>query len=334
MGITRRSILVLAVLGVATVGLGSAILVGLGPISADGMAGSSGDTNATTPTAGGTNATTPTGSDASDCPGVEQVTADREDTDADGVPDWYEEEIAELDSATADTDDDGTPDAQEDIDGDGLPVGTEIAADTVVGLRDTDGDGLDDGEEVQRYCTDPVTFDTDGDGLDDGEEVRLGTDPRDEDTDGDGRVDGDERYATTVSNESLGITVTFVGQGDVANDSVVAAQTDPMFDTERVDRMRVSRVVELSTRRNASEVRIRMDYDDTGVANESRQLAVFVYDPEVGIFVPLNSSVDPAANTVDAVSTEFPRDDGTSTVAVYDAEVWAEIYSAEPPDGG
>ena len=149
MEVTYRSLLVITILGVATMGFGSAILVSPGAILSDGTAG----TNDPTPTAGGTSES---GTDG--CPELEAATTNVQeaDTDGDGIPDWLEETTEKLDPTTVDTDGDGTPDAQEDIDGDGLSVGEEVAASTIVGIEDTDEDRLTDGAEVERHCTDPL----------------------------------------------------------------------------------------------------------------------------------------------------------------------------------
>ncbi|MEM7246790.1 MAG: hypothetical protein AAF533_15670 [Acidobacteriota bacterium] len=84
-----------------------------------------------------------------------------------------------------------------DTDADGLPdfFETEIGTDPTV--ADTDGDGIDDGEEVltgmNGFITDPLDLDTDDDGIADGEEVMTtGTDPSDIDSDDDGLQDGTE----------------------------------------------------------------------------------------------------------------------------------------------
>lgn len=124
-----------------------------------------------------------------------------------------------------DSDGDGLKDIQEDIDGDGFLMGSEISP-TDPYNKDTDGDGIEDGDEydllvsritnnsgtpnwVRRFYNDPDDYvavmetlgpngdididgvvnivdpDSDGDGIIDGEEIAAGTDPLDPDTDGD-----------------------------------------------------------------------------------------------------------------------------------------------------
>jgi hypothetical protein len=89
---------------------------------------------------------------------------DELDTDGDGLPDSYEDEIG-TDPANADSDGDGLKDGDEWFDHSTNPV-----------QADTDGDGLTDGQEIDRM-TNPTEKDTDGDGFDDHEEHLAGTDP-------------------------------------------------------------------------------------------------------------------------------------------------------------
>ena len=136
------------------------------------------------------------------------------DTDADGLPDWWEIScIGELSALT------GAGDA----DADGLTGQQEYFDDTNPANPDTDADGLLDGADIAvgssdpRYAlwaaagivysetnsqrtfkgelavgTDPLNPDTDDDALLDGAEVSNGSDPLNPDTDGDGLLDGAE----------------------------------------------------------------------------------------------------------------------------------------------
>ncbi len=121
------------------------------------------------------------------------------DTDADGLPDGYEEiffpgNLGAL-QTEGDFDNDGVSDVTEyedqtnptvaDEDNDGLSDGEEKAAGTSPFLDDTDSDGLLDGVETatgifltsQDTGSDPLELDTDSDGFEDGLEVELGADP-------------------------------------------------------------------------------------------------------------------------------------------------------------
>jgi hypothetical protein len=135
-----------------------------------------------------------------------------QDTDGDGLSDWYE--IMQLKSSPflIDSDRDGLTDFEE-------AVKYRTRPDTL----DTDRDGLSDAEEVQTYFTNPLIADTDMDGLSDGEEILLGTNPNKVDTDGDGIPDGKEiEYGTSPLLPDT--------DGDGLSDDyeLFTSQTDPL----------------------------------------------------------------------------------------------------------
>ncbi|WP_154020779.1 VWA domain-containing protein [Haloarcula sp. CBA1115] len=216
-------------------------------------------------------------------------------------------------------------DGAADPDNDSLSIYNETVAGTLTNNPDTDGDGLLDGTEVHQLGTDPLKADTDNDGLPDGEEVRLGTDPLVADSNDNGVSDGEESYTTTAANETLGVTLSLTGNGDIGNGTTIAPQDDPRFNTSRVGNMSASPVVKLNSEQEFSSANVTLAYNETGVENESQDLAVFTYDPEAGIFVPLNSTVDATNNTATAETTHF------STFAVFDISNWATTYNATEP---
>lgn len=151
-----------------------------------------------------------------------------QDTDKDGLPDWWEirnefnpadpsdaagdrdgdglrnigEFINDTDPSDADTDNDAFSDGEErhngsdpldsrmvpgniiaDSDADGLPDWWEersgySASDPADAAEDRDSDGLDTSEEFTRGCN-PADADSDGDQAEDGQEIRKNTDPLD-----------------------------------------------------------------------------------------------------------------------------------------------------------
>lgn len=116
------------------------------------------------------------------------------DTDADGLPDPWEELYYPGDLTKLS--------ANGDYDVDGLKDGVEMQKGTNPGKPDTDDDGLLDGVETNTGVfvsasntgTDPTKADTDGDGRKDGDEINVNpkTDPFDPDSDDDTYLDGDE----------------------------------------------------------------------------------------------------------------------------------------------
>lgn len=107
------------------------------------------------------------------------------DTDADGMPAWWERKYGFSDADAAD--------AAEDLDSDGLSNLLEFLHKVDPSNVDTDDDGLNDYIEIIIHLTNPNLIDTDKDGLSDGDEVLTYlTEPLIIDTDGDTFNDGDE----------------------------------------------------------------------------------------------------------------------------------------------
>ncbi len=113
-----------------------------------------------------------------------------DDTDGDGMPDWWE--AKHFGGPTA-----ANPDA--DPDGDGLTNLQEFQAGTNPNNPDTDGDGLLDGGNIVVTRSDPrytafaaagIYYTDDGPQRTFYGEAYFGTDPLDPDTDGDGLLDG------------------------------------------------------------------------------------------------------------------------------------------------
>lgn len=130
----------------------------------------------------------------------------KDDTDGDGLKDFFEFSYLTTDLLLVDTDENGISDADEDFDGDGLTNIQEQELGTRPDKWDTDGDGLSDGEEVNIYGTDPLSVDTDGDGLTDYEEIKLGLNPNKVKTD-DTTPDNEKEFyqvaSDTVKDDAL-----------------------------------------------------------------------------------------------------------------------------------
>lgn len=145
----------------------------------------------------------------------EYIFMDQEkDTDGDGLPDFYENEIG-TNIQLADTDNDGLSDYIEvyetltdplkydsviegvsdsdvDIDGDTYSNKYELEIGLDPYFADSDFDGITDNDELEKYKTYPLKRDTDGDGITDGDEILLGLNPLKIDSDDDGIVDSEE----------------------------------------------------------------------------------------------------------------------------------------------
>ncbi len=119
-----------------------------------------------------------------------QIINTSNDTDADGLPDWWE--ILHRSDVTVD----------EDPDGDSLNWLAEFNAGSDPWKADTDGDGLDDAAEASAG-SDPNFGDTDNDGLSDFNEINhpLPSDPTLVDTDDDGIDDATERANFSDPND-------------------------------------------------------------------------------------------------------------------------------------
>ena len=116
----------------------------------------------------------------------------QQDTDADGIPDFWE--------LANGLDPNNAVDASLDLDGDGLTNAEEYANSSDPANSDTDGDGLSDGDEVNIHGSSPNSQDSDSDGISDGDEINVyNTNPANSDSDGDGLRDDEELFGTQTN---------------------------------------------------------------------------------------------------------------------------------------
>lgn len=249
------------------------------------------------------------------------------DSDNDRLEDGVELGSGFLDPLDNDSDNDGTPDAKEDFDGDGLTNYEEQEFGTSLERADTDVDGLNDSAE-RHAGTDPGIRDTDSDGLVDGDETDLGTDPLDPDSDADGVLDGNETYTTVARNDSVGVSITLTGEGNVADGVSVHNDTRQIFQTAYLQNLTAAQVVQIESERSFEQANLTFAYDPKTVPNGNESdLAVFRYNESLTMFIPLNTSIDEANDTVSTTTTHF------STYAVLSVSEWIESLPSIPETG-
>jgi parallel beta-helix repeat protein/YD repeat-containing protein len=182
------------------------------------------------------------------------------DSDADGIPDYWELKwFGNL-----------SRDGSGDFDDDGLTDLEEFNNNTNPLSKDSDGDGMPDGWEVSKGLNplvDDSSEDPDGDGLTNIGEYMNGTNPRDADTDRDGLTDGQElalgrnpsvkdnvfgSYSARITNSflpiSVGVKMKYTGTGTLAG----FGRYMKAVGTEVIDTVTCLKVVEKGSGNNAN----------------------------------------------------------------------------------
>lgn len=207
----------------------------------------------------------------------------KEDSDDDGLSDYVEFYLTETAPLLTDTNADGILDCDEDFDEDGLSNIKEINLGTSVTKRDSDGDGLLDNEEVNIYCTSPITYDTDGDKISDGDEIVLGLNPLNPISDG-VTSDTERTFQQVLSKENIeeslfddNLAIPFIwgNVSNVINHNVNVEEEDvyPLDD----NRATVGKQVFVSSAYDADSD-LRLYFDCSEVSENIELLMICSYD--------------------------------------------------------
>lgn len=253
-----------------------------------------------------------------------------EDTDGDGLSDYFEYALCDLNPLVKDTDGDGVLDGDEDSDEDGLSNSLEYYHNTNSLVKDTDNDGLIDFEEVVIYFTNPLCVDTDEDGLSDYDDVKLGFSPVNKDTDNDGTLDANEIVKQIFEQEIFDsekkavskVSIEMSTSGNIENTSAISN----MYNIDKMSSDVVGLVgvpVEISCCSEFEEAKITFWYDknELGDTNEN-DLAVMWYDIDNHSYRLLDgeSVIDTEEGTVSYVTTHF------STYMLVDRTKWYDAW--------
>lgn len=241
------------------------------------------------------------------------------DTDNDGLADYFELVKMGLltDVGSNDTDGNGISDAAGDRDNDSLSNLQEQSLGTDPLAADTDGDGLTDGYEVNISHTDPLSVDSDNDGLSDSSELKVGTDPKKGDSDGNGVLDSQETYTTTASNDTLGITVVVTGRGDMSLRTTIVPETSAYYmDNEAL----ASSLADVTVNGSFDGAVVTMKYDPATVTDPTNYSLCY-YNETLGMFLPVNSTVDTVNHTISARVTR------QSLWGIFNLNMLADIYT-------
>jgi len=163
------------------------------------------------------------------------VTEDPTDSDADGIPDYFEQfHFGDL-----------THDGNHVATTGGLTLAEAYANATDPNSADSDGDGFTDAYEIANnldpnynQSRDKPTLDTDGDGLSDAQEILYRTDPTVADSDGDGLEDGRDGWARDANLQVPRLPENYV-LIDLSAELPLVQDTNPVPDTWILERIQI-----------------------------------------------------------------------------------------------
>lgn len=257
-----------------------------------------------------------------------------EDTDGDGLNDYYEYIVLGTSPLFVDTDKNGISDDAEDFDDDGLTNKEEYTYSTIPWEEDTDEDGIIDGDEVLIYGVDPLNADSDRDGIADGDELPLGFDPANPDTDGNGIKDGDKVLEQTFVYE-VENTECVVKQVIIETEtkgSLEAATTVKSIMNIDVDCSNVVGLVgepfeiETEAEYETATITFKVDISELNDVNFNDLLFLW-YDEENGMFVELETHHNEGTGEVSTETTHFGK------YMLVDINAWIAVWSKKIDDG-
>jgi len=265
-----------------------------------------------------------------------------QDSDEDGIPDYYElqigtnpesadsdedriddgiELIFDMNPLSEDSDGDGILDSSEDDDKDGLTLEQELQLGTSPLYDDTDWDSLSDSIEYNVYYTDPIKYDTDNDGIGDGDEIEIGKDPNDP-SDKDVVIGQCKRML--IENEISDVSVYI----DLSKPIDISVQIRDLLDVDIYSTDLVGRVgspISFDCEENFDKATIVFHYDESKLGDtQEENLAVLWYDETHGFYITQEQAIlDITNNTITLEVEHF------STYVLVDKLIWQNIPNIE-----
>ena len=210
-----------------------------------------------------------------------------------------------------------------DSDGDGLTNKKEREIGTNPFLIDTDYDGLPDPIEIDKSKTDPLKADTDEDGINDGDELDLELDPLKKDSKDDGVNDGDRELTYNVNNESLGVSITINGKGNIASTSVDILKNSTFESMDGV----LDKVYNFYSNGtiNSAEVRIKYNLDEINKKSlKEDDLTLYYFNEESKKLEKIDTVVDKDKKELVVTLNHFSKyviGDNTTVLEDYTSDI-------------
>lgn len=233
-----------------------------------------------------------------------------QDTDDDGLSDYFEIVYSHTDPLASDTDGNGITDGAEDPDGDGLInlEEQEIGSDPL--MADSDLDGLFDLDEVKQYGTNPIKSDSDDDGANDGWELEHGYDP-------------------TIYNASFSVVIQ---PSQPSHENPVTAGVELTSSGDGVSSVNISKVDNNPLISKAISGYLGDAFEFTTTGSVDRAVLIFTYDTSLGT---IGESFQPRIyyfNEDDGTFEELPNQqvsDGSVTAEVSHFSVYILLNKVE-----